>query len=120
MHAGYISFTSKYDADSKITFLPIRLGLQAFVYEDLIFVFADAGTSHYYSPTSGTNQNGFTFGAGFGYRYLISSGQFLQLSGYYNLHNFKRKETNQDYNYNWFSIRAAYGLSWGKGKKKPD
>lgn len=118
LHIGYSGFSNKHDDNQKVSFLPVRLGAVAFIYQDIIFVSADAGVSHYHSPSTLTNQTGFSFGAGTGYRYLIGNGQFIQISGYYNMHNFKREDTGQDYNYNWFNIRAAYGLSWGKGKKK--
>jgi hypothetical protein len=118
-HIGYQSFTSKSNSSQEVTFLPIRLGLIAFVYQDLIFVSADAGTSHYYSPSTGTKQDGFTFGAGAGYRILINKNQFVQVSGYYNRHHFKKTQPFlQEYNYNWFNLRAAYGLSWGKKIRK--
>jgi Outer membrane protein beta-barrel domain len=118
LHVGYISFTNKLYADDKVTFLPVRLGGVYYLYQDIIFVSADAGISHYYSPSTGTKQNGFTLGTGIGYRYPISNSQFVQVSGYYNLHNFKRAQSSQDYNYNWFNVRAAYGLSCGKGKRE--
>ncbi len=117
-HIAYQSFTNKIYSDQKVTFLPIRLGIVGFLYQDLIFVSADAGVSHYYSPSTGTKQNGFSFGAGAGYRLPLSSGQFIQASAYYNLHHFKGQYASDGYNYNWFNIRAAYGISWGKKIRK--
>jgi hypothetical protein len=118
LHIGYSSFTNKLYSEDKVSFLPVRIGAVYYLYQDVIFVSADAGVSRYYSPLTGTKQNGFTFGAGAGYRLLINNRQFVQLSGYYNLHYFKNAQANPGYNYNWFNIRAAYGFLWGKGNKK--
>ncbi|HEX7906387.1 MAG TPA: hypothetical protein VF487_21080 [Chitinophagaceae bacterium] len=113
-HIGYQSFSNKIYSDQKVTFLPIRLGVIGFIYQDILFLNADAGISHYYSPSTGTNQNGFTFGAGGGSKLKLGSGQFIQVSAYYNLHHYDGLYAGNGYNYNWFNIRAAYGLSWGK------
>ena len=115
IHAGYIKFSDKNYSDTWVSFVPIRLGIVGFIYQDLIFAFVDAGISHYHASTT-TKQNGFSFGLGGGYKLFFNPDkkQFVQLSAYYNLHNFKRDITSQNYNYTWFNIRAAYGLSFGK------
>ena len=121
-HFGYSGFPNKFYSNSKISFLPVRLGLVGFIYQDLIFVSADAGISHYHSPSTVTDQNGFSFGAGGGYKLFFDpeKKQFVQLSAYFNMHNFRNDTFGQNYNYGWFNIRAAYGLSWGKKIKTED
>jgi hypothetical protein len=114
LHVGYAHFEDQFGG--KVSFLPVRAGLAGFLYQDLLFVSADAGFSKYHSPTTGTKQTGFSFGTGAGYRLPLSNKQFLQFSAYYNLHNFKNDLFGQNYNYNWFNIRAAFGLAFGKGK----
>lgn len=118
IHIGYQRFTSKVYSDHKVTFLPIRIGLIGFIYQDIFFVSADAGRSRYYSPTTDTEQNGFTFGIGAGSKLPLSGGQFMQVSVYFNRHHFEGEFPGQEYNYNWFNIRAAYGISWGKKTEK--
>jgi len=104
-----------------LNFLPIRVGVVGYLYKDLLFVSADAGVSFYSSPNGGLPaQTGFGFGAGAGYRQPVNKNQFIQLSGYYNLHKYKDTPygTPLEYNFTWFNIRLAYGFSFGKGKDK--
>jgi hypothetical protein len=114
VHIGYSHFTNKAVSDEYVDFLPVRIGFIYFLYQDIIFVSADGGVSRY-SASSGTKQNGFTFGFGPGYKLYFNptSKQFVQFSAYYNLHHFYSKYTG-GYNYTWFNIRAAYGISFSK------
>jgi hypothetical protein len=113
-HVGYNHF--KDALGGKVNFLPVRAGVVSYLYEDLLYVYADAGISHYQSPTTTTKQDGFSFGIGAGFRQELSRNNFLQFSAYYNLHNFKLPATGQNYNYTWFNVRAAYGFSFGRKK----
>jgi hypothetical protein len=118
-HIGYIKFSDEGITNSWVSFLPIRGGLAGYIYEDLIFVFVEAGVSRYRASTT-TKQNGFSFGGGVGYKlyFNLDKKQFVQVSASYNLHNFKTGQFGQDYNYTWFSIGAAYGISLGKKSNK--
>lgn len=115
LHAGYSHFADNY---GKVSFLPIRAGVVGYLYQDLIYAYVDAGASRYHSPTTGTTQTGFSFGAGAGYRLPIDETKFVQLSAYYNLHRFNYKDDllGRDFNYNWFNVRAAIGFLTG-GRK---
>lgn len=120
LHVGYNQFSNSVLNRSTVSFLPVRAGVVGYVFKDLAFVYADAGISRYSASSSGTKQGDFTWGAGAGYRVLISGKQFAQLSVHYNSHRFNRRHTQSsdyDFNYNWMSIRLAYGISWGKGAK---
>lgn len=117
-HIGYNHFTD--GLGGKVNFLPIRGGIVGFIYKDLIYLYADAGISRYHSPTTTTTQNGFSFGSGGGYKLMFNNKQILQISAYFNLHNFRNDIFGQNYNYEWFNIRAAYGFSFGKGKQKEE
>lgn len=108
--AGYNKFGN--DDIGIVRLFPVRAGLVGYLYQDIIFAFADAGMSHYYSPTTGTKQDGFSFGIGAGYKLKIYPNQFLQVSAYYNSHHFDHD--GGEYNITWFNIRAAYGLNFGK------
>jgi hypothetical protein len=112
-HAGYSHFSNKVLSDDKVDFLPIRIGVAGFIYKDQLFISADAGVSHF-SASTGTNQTGFSFGIGPGFKFYLNpeSKQFLQLSAYYNLHNYDSKTSGQNYSYTWFNIRVAYGFSF--------
>lgn len=112
---GYNPF--KDGNNDEVRFTPLRVGLVGYIFQDLLFVNADAGISQYYSPTTDTKKSGFSFGAGVGYRFPVSSNKFVQLSAYYNLHNYKDKMYGQNFNYSWFNLRAAFGISFGKTAK---
>lgn len=117
-HLGYSRFSNKSISDQEVTFLPIRIGAIAYIYEEIFFINADAGISRYSSKSTGTKQSGFTLGIGTGYRQPLTGGQFVQFSAYFNLHHFEGATGARGYNYSWFNIRAAYGLSWGRKKLK--
>jgi hypothetical protein len=116
LHAGYIRFNNESNSSDYVSIVPIRLGVVGTLYRDIFFVFADAGNSRYHSSYGDPNSNGFSFGLGAGYNQRIAGNQLLQVAGYYNMAKFKRETSDNYYTYDWFSIRIAYGLTWGKGK----
>lgn len=99
-----------------ISLVPIRVGYQHFLFKNAAFVFAEAGLSHLFTPYKGWgtyNSNTlFTYAIGTGYRFTLQQSQLVQLSFFYN-HNNLSKYSNRNY----FSIRAAYGLTFAKAKK---
>lgn len=115
LSSGYNKFNDKYD-DGWVSFLPFRAGIQGFIYEDLIFVFGEAGIANYKAST-GTNKTGPSFAIGAGYRLPIANSQFIQLSSYFNFYRYKGDPPGGDFNYTWFNFRAAYGLSFRKKNK---
>ncbi len=117
LHVGLSRF--KGVLGSKVSFIPLRLGLVGYIYRDKIFLNADAGISLYRSPNALPNQSGFGFGAGGGYRQTLQNNQFIQLSGYYNLHKYKGSPYGSpiEYDFNWVNIRLGYGFGFGKPKK---
>lgn len=112
---GYNKFKGSY-YDDYVSFLPIRIGVQAFLYQDMIFSFAEAGMVNYKAST-GTKKTGPSFGLGAGYRQSIADNQFLQFSAIFNLYRFQRANSGGDFNYTWFNFRVAYGISFGKKNK---
>lgn len=116
LHGGYNQFTGKSSSSGKIDFLSARVGLVGYLYEDVIFVSADAGVSRFHANTTGTKKNGFSLGIGGGYRFLIGPTQFAQLSVSYIPNSFRYSQSGQSYTnkYDWFGIRAAVGLNFGK------
>ena len=112
LSSGYNKFKGKV-YDDFVSFLPVRAGVQAFVYEDLIFVFTEAGIANYKAST-GTEKTGPSFDIGAGYRLPIANSQFVQLSAYFNFYRYKGDPPGGDFNYTWFNFRVAYGLSFGK------
>jgi len=114
LHIGYNHFKNKVVSNDFVNFLLVRAGIVGFIYQDIIFVAADAGISHY-SASTVTKQTGFSFGIGPGYKLFFNpeKKQFVQLSAYFNLHKFKSPATGS-YNYTWFNIRLAYGFSFSK------
>ena len=112
LYTGFSRFNGK-TYDGFVAFWPIRAGIQAFIYEDVIFIYADGGISNY-SASTGTKQTGPSFGFGAGYRQFLSKHQFIQVSAYFNYHKFKKALFSQNYNYTWINFRVAYGLNWGR------
>ena len=43
IHIGYTHFTNKNFTDEQLSFMPVRAGLTGFIFQDQIFVTADAG-----------------------------------------------------------------------------
>ncbi len=114
--AGYNKFKGKV-YDDYVSFLPIRGGVQAFLAEDLIFIYGEGGVAKFKAST-GTEKTGPSFSFGAGRRQPIGSNHFIQLSVYFNYYKYKGDPPGGDLNYTWFNFRAAYGLSFGK-KNKP-
>jgi len=112
LSAGYNKFKGKV-YDDYVSFLPIRAGVQAFVFEDVIFFFIEGGVAKFKAST-GTEKTGPSFDIGAGYRVPLTYNQFIQLSGYFNYYRYKGDPPGGDLNYTWFNFRVAYGLSFGK------
>jgi len=112
LSAGYNKFKGKV-YDDYVSFLPVRAGVQAFVYEDLIFFFIEGGVAKFKAST-GTEKTGPSFDLGAGYRIPLTNNQFIQLSAYFNYYRYKGDPPGGDLNYTWFNFRVAYGLSFGK------
>jgi hypothetical protein len=118
LHGGYNQFTGKSGGSSKIDFLSARAGLTGFIFEDVIFAFADVGTTSYHSKYTGSKENGISVGVGGGCRFLTGDHQFMQLSISYNPSSIHFDQLGQSYNnrYDWLTIKAAFGLLFKKGK----
>jgi hypothetical protein len=114
LNADYLLFGNKSYSGEKLHFFPVRLGLAGFLYRDILFVAVDGGISHFHSTASGSNLIGYTVNGGIGYMYTIGNNQFMQMNLYYAVNHFKSKTSNSNLRYNWFTIRASYGLSFGK------
>jgi hypothetical protein len=110
--AGYNKFKGKV-YDDYVSFLPIRAGVQAFLAEDLIFVYGEGGVAKFNAST-GTEKTGPSFSFGAGGRQPIGNNQFVQFSVYFNYYKYKGDPPGGDLNYTWFNFRVAYGLSFGK------
>ena len=112
---GYNKFKGSY-YDDYVSFLPVRIGVHAFLSQDVIFSFAEAGIANYKAST-GTKKTGPSFGIGAGYRQAIADNQFIQFSAIFNLYRYKGNSPAGSFNYTWFNFRVAYGFSFGKKNK---
>ncbi len=111
---GYNKFNAK-SGSGFISFLPIRAGIQTFIFEQSIFIYGEGGIVEFKGGT-GTNTNGPSFGLGGGYRQPLDKGQYIQFSAYFNFFRLKVDVTREELNYTWFNFRGAYGFSWGRKK----
>jgi hypothetical protein len=109
---GYNKFKGKV-YDDYVSFLPIRAGVQAFLADDLIFVYGEGGIAKFKAST-GTEKTDPSFSFGAGRRQPIGGDQFIQLSVYFNYYKYKGDPPGGDLNYTWFNFRVAYGFSFGK------
>jgi hypothetical protein len=114
LHAGYNKFKGKI-FDEYVSFLPVRAGVQGFIYQDIFFAFAEGGIATYKSSNPTPALTKFSWAAGLGYNQYIDQKrkQLIQTSVYFNY--FKH---NTYLNYTWFNIRVAYGLSFGRKQAK--
>jgi hypothetical protein len=108
-YTGYDRFKGKYFADDAVSFVPIRAGLQGFLYKDIFSVYVDAGVASYHAKGSESHKTNFSYAFGAAYQIpLRLDQQFVQVSGYYNYYKF-----SQQLNYTWYNIRLAYGFRLG-------
>jgi hypothetical protein len=99
-----------------VSFVPLRVGYMHFLLTNAAFVYVEAGVSHLFTPykdwsTYHSNKL-FTYAIGTGYSFTVQQSRLVQVSFFYN-HN----RLNEYSNRNYFSLRAAYGLRFGKTKK---
>jgi hypothetical protein len=99
-----------------ISLMPLRTGYQHYLFKDAVFVYAEAELSRLftrYKDWSIDNSNNlFTYAIGTGYNLAVQQSSLLQLSLSYN-YNRLNKYSNRNY----LSLRAGYGLTFGKAKK---
>jgi hypothetical protein len=117
IYVAYDWFKNHDLANDDAKFFPVRIGYQHFLYQNAIFLFADAGIMrHMFS--SGT-YSGFCYGIGGGYNIDLQQKNFVQISAYYNHPQFTYSDqysNTEVLNYSYFTIRIAYGLEFGKKK----
>jgi hypothetical protein len=106
---AYNKFRDKADEQRYVSFLPVRAGVQAFIYQDIFFVYAEGGIATYKSSNPDPALTKFSWSLGTGYRQPLAQNQFLQFSAWFNY--FKH---NPNLTYTWFNFGVAYGLSFGK------
>jgi hypothetical protein len=96
-----------------LSFIPLRIGYQQFVFKDAAFVYAEAGISRYQTEYKWYEQkkNLFTYALGAGYRLSFQDQRHVQLSIYYNYYGM-----SEYIKHNYLNIRAAYGLTFRKRK----
>jgi hypothetical protein len=110
VYVGYDRFKGKYFAEDVVSFLPVRAGLQGFVYKDIFSVFAEAGVASFHAKSTEIHNSNFTYALGVAYRMpLGQSKQFLQVSGAYDYYRY-----SDQFHYSWYNIRLAYGLGFGR------
>ncbi|MEO6071504.1 MAG: hypothetical protein ABIN57_04215 [Chitinophagaceae bacterium] len=90
-------------------FFPVRVGYQHFLYSDNLFVFGETGFAS--ARIENKVQTGFSMAAGGGYKINMPQATLMQLSLFYNYHHFKINPNVQ-----WITLRAAYGIKYGKRK----
>ena len=109
---GYNRFNGK-TYDGYVSFLPLRTGLQYFLYRDIFYMHTDIGIARY-SASSGTKKTGPYLAIGAGFRQSLLNDQFIQFSSYFNFYKLSVDPPGDDLNYTWFNLRVAYGFSFGK------
>ena len=108
VYAGYNHF-NKIDNYSDLNILPIRAGYQHFLYSDNLFVYGETGITNFLFSSG--NHIGFSFAAGGGYKINLPKARLVQASLSYNYNRYSSL-----FQYNLVTLRAAYGLKFGKRK----
>jgi hypothetical protein len=108
VYTAYNHFPHQY-GNNKFNFIPLRAGYEHFIYSDNLFVYAEAGLANFLFSSG--NHTGFSAAAGGGYKINMPKATLLQLSIFYNYNRFQ-----SSVNYNWLTLRAAYGIKFGKRK----
>ena len=106
--AAFNRFAQKSVA-THLTFFPVRLGYEHFLYSDNLFAFAEAGIANF--KTSGRIHPGLSVAGGAGYKINMPKATLLQLSIFYNYNRYQSLIKA-----NWITLRAAYGVKFGKRK----
>ncbi len=108
-YTGYDRFKGKYFADDVVSFVPIRAGLQGFLYKDIISAYIETGIASFHAKSSGSQNTSFSYAFGAAYRMPLGlNQQFVQVSGYYNYYKY-----SEHLNYTWYNLRVAYGFNLG-------
>ena len=91
--------------------VPLRAGLQQYVYADQAFVFAETGVGIGFFPFDYTSQTdtrvGWSYALGGSYRFAFNDRKYLQTSLTFSSNPYA------DFKFSWITLRAAYGLKWG-------
>ena|SRR5687767_8923160 len=93
--------------------IPIRVGIQPYIYEDKGFLFVESGlltikTFPFDELGRDNLRLGFSLALGVGYRFPLNQRKYIQTSLSYNY-----IPNSNFYNFSWINIRLAYGLKWG-------
>ena len=108
IYAGYSHFEAQ-NGRSKNNFIPVRAGYQHFLYSDNLFAYGEAGITHF--NFSSGDKTGFSAAVGTGYKINMPNATLLQFSVIYQYNHFATEQ-----NFNWLTLKAAYGFKFGKRK----
>ena len=91
--------------DQVISFVPVQIGYQQFLYSDNVFMYGQAGTTSVFYPSN--QEVGFSYSFGTGYKLNLPKSKLLQFTISY-------QRTDQQYA--WFGLGVAYGVKYGTRK----
>jgi hypothetical protein len=94
--------------------IPLRAGLQRFIYNEEAFVFAEIGAGIGFFPQDNTGETNTrvnpSYALGAGYRYHFNERRYLQGSLSYNRNPYK---SSLPFSLSWMLFKVAYGIQWG-------
>ena len=95
--------------------IPLRAGLQRFIYNEDAFVFAEVGAGIGFFPQDNTGETNtrvnLSYALGGGYRYHFNEHKYLQGSLSYNRNPYKN---SLPFSLSWILFKVAYGINWDR------
>jgi hypothetical protein len=110
LYCGYNYFKSN-STDSHISFLPIRVGIEYFL-NKLLFLYVESGVANYNSDAANNWYFSYAFGTGYTVPFGLKN-NFAKISLFFNSVRIAKISST-----NWFTLRFAYGLNFGKKSLK--
>lgn len=88
--------------------VPVRIGVQQFLYEDRFFIFAEPGIAIGFFPFFEGSKTKINLSYAFGgaYRVPLKKNKYIQTGL-----SFNRNHYNEQIRFSWVSLRVAYGIN---------
>lgn len=105
--------TGTYESRDDFNLIPLRAGVQHFVYNDKVFLYAETGAGIGFFPYDLTGEGhtkvNLSYAAGGGYNFRLKERNYLQGSL-----NISRNHYNSEVKFTWLTLRVTYGINWNK------
>jgi hypothetical protein len=111
-YSGYDRFNTPKITGDEVSFIGVRAGYQHFLAKDHFILWGDAGIAELAYPAH-SSYAAFSFSSGGGYNFLLRNKRYVQVQAYYTFIDNTSPYFLDSY-YSWFTVRAAYGIGFGR------